>query len=267
MPFDLTAEEARRYAEDGFFARERVFDAAEVRALGAAAEQTAAAAARASAAGRPYVLDGNRFVDIDGVTVQFEHHPGSDTVRVIEPAHPFHAIWEALIDDARLVVPMRGLIGCARVALWTDKLNLKRPREGSGFRWHQDSPYWIHDCRHVDRLPNAYLALDDATVGNGCLRIVRGSHTRGCLPGTADGSQLGGFFTDPGSFDEALQVPLEVPAGSIVFFSPHVVHGSSPNQSGEPRRAWIVTYQPADQPTLKSGQVRNAGEGISAPAR
>ena len=58
---------------------------------------------------------------------------------------------------------MRELVGCERVSLFTDKLNFKRPREGSRFRWHQDSPYWAHFAPHIDQLPNVMLALDDAT--------------------------------------------------------------------------------------------------------
>jgi hypothetical protein len=259
MPFELTSEESHQYAADGFFVRESAFSAAEAGDLVDAAERTAAAAVSASRGGRAYLLDGNRFIDIDHVTVQFEHSPGSETVRVIEPAHSFDSRWEALIDDLRIVQPMRGLIGCEQIALWTDKLNLKRPREGSGFRWHQDSPYWVHDCGHVDLLPNVFVALDDASAANGCIRIVRGSHTRGCLPGTRDDSQLGGFFTDPQGFDESAQVLMEVSAGSLVFFHPHAVHGSLPNRSDMPRRAVILTYQPGGHPMLKTRQVRNAG--------
>ena len=101
------------------------------------------------------------------------------------------------------------------------------------------------------------VAFDDASEANGCLRVVRGSHRQGCLPGTSDGTQLGGFFTSPDHFDEAQQVALEVPAGSLIFFSPHAVHGSQPNQSARPRRAIVLTYQPGDQPMLKNGRVRN----------
>ncbi len=259
MSHRLSAEERQRYATDGFLVREAVLSTAELADLRDAAERTAAAAAALGDSGQIYFLDGNRFVDAEGATVQFEHQRGSTTVRVVEPAHLFDRRWEALIDDARLVDPMRGLTGSERVALWTDKLNLKRPREGSGFRWHQDSPYWIHDSAHVDRLPNVMVALDAAAEDNGCLRIVPGSHRRGCLPGTTDGSQLGGFFTDPASFDAAGQVLLEVPAGSLIFFSPHAVHGSLPNRSEKPRRALVVTYQPADHPMLKIPRIRNAG--------
>lgn len=259
MPFGLTRDEAAGYQLDGFLIRTSVFSPSELAELREAVERVAALAARMSETGRTYVLDGNRFVDVDEVTIQFEHTSASETIRVIEPVHQLDARLDALVDDPRIVQPMRGLVGCDRVALWTDKLNLKRPREGSGFRWHQDSPYWIHDSNHVDQLPNVMVVLDDATEANGCFRVVRGSHTRGCLPGTADGSQLEGFFTHPDYFDEARQVPMVAPAGSLVFFDAHSVHGSFPNRSDQPRRALVMTYQPADFAMLKSGVTRNAG--------
>ena len=259
MSFELSTEELSRYEADGFLVREAVFAVDELAELREAAEQSAATAARLCKHAKGYRLDGNRFVDVDHVTVQFEHEPKSDTVRVIEPVHQFDRRFARLIDDPRIVQPMRALVGCDRIALWTDKLNLKRPYEGSGFRWHQDSPYWVHDCAHVDQLPNVLLALDDATEENGCLRVVRGSHPRGCLSGLGDETQLGGFFTNPAEFDESQQVPMVVPAGSLIFFSPHAVHGSSPNRSSQPRRALVLTYQPGDHPTLKSGEILNVG--------
>ena len=257
----LSADEAERYARDGFLIRECAFTEQELSSLRLAAERAADAAWRLSRSGRTYVLDGNRFVDAGHVTVQFEHAAGSETIRVVEPVAELDPDLNALVDDARICEPMRDLVGSEEIALWTDKLNLKRPREGSGFGWHQDSPYWIHECRHVDHLPNVMVTLDDASEANGCFRVVRGSHKRGCLPGRADGTQLGGFYTYPDAFDARDQVPMVVAAGSLVFFSPHSVHGSLPNRSDRPRRALVMTYQPAGHPMLKSGLVRNVMGG------
>ena len=63
------------------------------------------------------------------------------------------------------------------------------------------------------------------------------SNWRGCLAGLNDGSQLGGFYTNPDLFDEAAAVPMTVPAGSLVFFDPHSVHGSYPNSAGNRRHS------------------------------
>ena len=201
------------------------------------------------------------------MTVQYEHAPGSETVRVIEPAGHLHPDLDRLLEDPRIVSPVRDILDTHEVSVWTNKLNLKRAGEGSGFGWHQDSPYWVHDSDHVDLLPNVYLAFDDASVDNGCLRIIRRSHRDGCLPGTSDGTQLGGFFTDPSCFDESDEVLLEVPAGSLVFFDPHTIHGSGPNHSEKARRAFIMTFQPAGFPMLKTGQVRNVTQADPAVNR
>ncbi len=253
----LSDDERQQWREHGFFTRAAQFDEAELAALRDAVEQAAqrAAAATRAAHSRTYFLDRKRFVDVDQATVQFEHNPGSETVRVLEPVHLFDARVDALVDDVRLTLPMQSLVRCDTLALWTTKLNLKSAA-GSGFGWHQDSPYWMHDCPHVEQLPNVMLALDPQCTDNGCFRIIRGSHKQGVLPGTADGSQLGGFYTNPRCFSLQDDVPMEVAAGTLIFFHAHTVHGSQPNTSEQARRALILTYQPGGYPTLKTGKVR-----------
>jgi len=261
---DLTPAERRAFREQGFFFREAVFSPPELAELRAAAEAVVhRAESRVKAGGARYVIDGNHYVDVQlagrAATVQLEHAPGSCTVRVIEPCHGLHPEFERLIDDPRIVAPMCGLIGTDRVALFTDKLNLKRPREGSRFQWHQDSPYWAHFCQHLDQLPNVMVTLDDADASNGCFRLIPGSHRRGMLPGRQGEGVLGPLFTHPDHFDEQSAVVAEAPAGSLVFFSPHSVHGSLPNHSDRPRRALVLTYQPPDLRLFKEDRVRNAG--------
>jgi phytanoyl-CoA hydroxylase len=257
MSFALNATETAFYSAHGYLVRESVFSPAEISELQDAAECAASRALAMADEGRSYILDQKRFIDVDRMTLQFEQTLNSDLLRVIEPVDQLDPRLTSLVSDARLADPMQQLVGSPNIALWTNKLNLKRPRQGSGFGWHQDSPYWIHDSQHVDQLPNVMLAFDEATETNGCLRVIRGSHQQGCLPGTADGSLLGGFFTSPNCFDEANQVALIVPAGSLIFFSPHVIHGSQPNHTDTSRRAIIITYQPANHPMLKTGEVRN----------
>jgi hypothetical protein len=256
----LSADERRAWDRDGFFVREAAFEGNELAALCQAAERAVESAHAALASGGDvYAIDGNRYCEAGGSTVQFEHSPGSGTIRVIEPFHHLDPLFERLIDDPRLVAPMRDLIGEPRVALFTDKLNCKRPREGSRFRWHQDSPYWTHFTPDVDRLPNVMVALDAAGAHNGCFRLIRGSHRQGTLPGLEGDGTLGPLFTDPRYFDESAQVLAEVPAGSLVFFSPHTVHGSQPNVSGAPRRAMVLTYQPGGRRMFKVDAKRDAG--------
>lgn len=264
--YGVSAAERRAWERDGFFVRPKIFASGEVQRLCEAAEQVVARAEAALRGAERYEIDGNGYAEarIAGcaATVQLEHGaPGRrGAIRVIEPFHALHPAFEALVDDARLTDPMRDLVG-GPVALFTDKLNLKRPRVGSRFGWHQDSPYWMHFCAHLDQLPNVLLALDAAAPHNGCLRLVRGSHRRGPLPGRSGEGVLGPLFTHPAHFDESAAEPIVLPAGGAVFFSPHAVHGSQPNVSDHPRRALVLTYQPAGLRMFKVDRVRNAAAG------
>jgi len=257
--YGLTAEERRAYADDGFFIRERAIREEEVGELRDAAECAVARAASGTPNSDDYLVDGNRYREAAGSTIQFEHRAGSETIRVIEPFHHLDPRLDRLIDDPRLVEPARELVGDERIALFTDKLNLKRPREGSRFRWHQDSPYWAHFFPELHRLPNVMVSLDDAHEGNGCLRVIRGSHRQGLLPGLEGQGVLGPLFTDPAGFDENEQVPVVMSAGSLAFFSPHIVHGSQPNASKALRRALVITYQPGGHPMFKVDAKRDVG--------
>ncbi|MBT5684297.1 MAG: hypothetical protein HOJ11_04770, partial [Gammaproteobacteria bacterium] len=167
LTHSLSEEELFTYRQHGYLIRECVFTVSELQDLTASVERAVVLAHDQSANGRAYQLDGKRFVDIGNTTVQFEFGDENETIRVIEPAHHLDAFLDALVEDARIVEPIKSIIGVDQVSVWTNKLNLKRAGKGSGFGWHQDSPYWIHDSDHVSLLPNVYLGFDDASVENG----------------------------------------------------------------------------------------------------
>ena len=253
----LSKEESSFYLNEGYLVRENQFSIHEVNSLRDALERAVNNAQEKAPNGKVYYLDEKKFVDVDYMTLQYEPQPSDNILKVIEPAHFLDKELYSLTQDKRITDPIRSILKEDEISLWTDKLNLKRPGSGSGFGWHQDSPYWVHDSRNVDLLPNVYLSLDDANEDNGCFRVSRASHKEGCLPGTSNGTQLGGFYTDPNCFNETDAVDLNITAGSLVFFNQHIIHGSGPNLSDQQRRAYIITYQPKDQPMLKSGEVNN----------
>jgi ectoine hydroxylase len=266
-PHAITECELEQYRADGYCLREGVIPESELEGLREAAERVVEKAeSDARAPIDDYDIDGNRYVEAGRSTVQYEHQPGSTTIRVIEPFHFLDPAFDALIADPRIVDPVCGLLGEDACALWTDKINLKRPREGSRFRWHQDSPYWSHACGHCDRLPNVMVTLDDASIENGCFRIIAGSHAGGFLPGIQDETRLGPLFTDPDAFDASREVAFEVRARSLVFFDAHTVHGSQPNRSDRKRRAMVFTYQPPGHPMFKVEGIRGLRASWSRPA-
>ena len=57
---------------------------------------------------------------------------------------------------------------------------LKPPRIGGATPWHQDEAYW--DPRYAHRAVSIWLALQPATLENGCMRFIPGSHRWPVLP-------------------------------------------------------------------------------------
>jgi ectoine hydroxylase-related dioxygenase (phytanoyl-CoA dioxygenase family) len=243
-----TSSELARYRRDGYFVRERVFAEAELARLRAAVERVHARvsdAASAEDAAEIERIDGKRYQDLLGSLVKWEWQEARADVRSMEPFLHLDAELDALVDDPRLWQPAAALCDSDALALFTDKLNFKRPG-GAPFPWHQDSPYFVFECPHVDRLASLQVYLDDATVDNGCLWMIPGSHTRGRLACFEDRGTLGRLYTDVDRvLPAAERVPIEAPAGSVIFFNGDVVHGSERNRAETSRRAFVLTYQPA----------------------
>lgn len=111
-----------------------------------------------------------------------------------------------------------------------------------GQAWHQDEFYIPTRDRS---LTGAWIAMDDATVENGCLWVIPGSHKRGVLwemflhdDRRFDCSAEARGW--PWSNDEA--VPVEVKAGSIVFFNGYTLHRSLPNTAVSGFRRSLVNH-------------------------
>jgi ectoine hydroxylase-related dioxygenase (phytanoyl-CoA dioxygenase family) len=243
-----TDEELARFRRDGYFVRERVFGPSELTRMRADVENVHARVSEAAAAAdatRIERIDGKRYQELLGSLVKWEWQEARADVRSMEPFLHLDSALEGLVDDPRLWQPAAALCGADRLALFTDKLNFKRPG-GAEFPWHQDSPYFAFDCPHVDRLVSLQVYLDDATVENGCLWMIPGSHARGRLPCFEDRGTLGRLYTDvERALPGAEHVPIAAPAGSVIFFHGDVVHGSRRNETSSDRRAFVLTYQPA----------------------
>ena len=115
----LNKQELEQWRADGYFVRHGVFSHAEVSALRKAVDTAATKADSWAQYGKTYMLDGKRFVDRHQCTMQYEHKPGSTTLRVVEPINLLDRRIDQLVDDPRLVVPMQSLVGSPNLSLWT----------------------------------------------------------------------------------------------------------------------------------------------------
>lgn len=130
------------------------------------------------------------------------------------------------------------------IALWNSSFFAKPARVGSRTPWHEDGEYWpmrpLATC-------TVWIAIDAATIKNGCLEVIRGSHKGQRLrkhqinngPGLALNQEL-----PPTEYDGSQAVPLEMEAGQMSLHDVYLVHGSEPNHSDNPRRGMTLRFMP-----------------------
>jgi phytanoyl-CoA hydroxylase len=158
--------------------------------------------------------------------------------------HKISPLMRQAMSHSRVVEVLRALIGPDIKSMQTMLFVKKAGKPGQA--WHQDE-YFIPTR---DRsLCGAWIALDDATVENGCMWMHPGSHAPGALYRMRP-------HGDPrfDSADEAWDhpyegqdgAPVELKAGGVAFFNGYVLHRSLPNRAaGGFRRALVTHYMSA----------------------
>jgi ectoine hydroxylase-related dioxygenase (phytanoyl-CoA dioxygenase family) len=244
----LTAGEREQYERDGYLVRRNVFSADEIEAMGSAIERVCAQlVARKDRSGKKVQVSSfSVFEQFWAESVVIKWEP-SDPNR-LKGLEPFAHLDPYLTEVAKhrgFIEPMRDLVGCEDVALFTEKLNLKRASGGGGFAPHRDFPYWEQPAEQPERLVTAWVALDDADAENGALEVLPGSHLLEAVPHRKSEKLFESFEVDTERFDTSAMRTVRARAGDVVFFGPFLVHRSANNRSTRDRRALLYTYQPA----------------------
>lgn len=137
-------------------------------------------------------------------------------------------------------------IGYRQPQLWQTMYIFKQPQIGGEVRWHQDASYLIAEDPGV---VGCWVALEDADRSNGCLWVQPGGHESPLreIFTVSPESPCGALrkLDDTPWPDESTAVPLEVSAGSVVFFNDRMPHFSSRNLSGRSRQAFTMHFADA----------------------
>ncbi len=162
----------------------------------------------------------------------------------ISTAHLKHGRVYDLLTDPRIVDLVSDLLGPDIVA-WGSHFFCKLPQDGQRVAWHQDASYWpLTPSKTV----TVWLAVDDADVGNGCMRFLTGSHHFGHLtyrPSTPDEHNvLDQTVDNPLQYGSPVDVALK--AGQVSIHSDLLLHGSEANTSERRRCGLTLRYCAAD---------------------
>ena len=235
----LSEEQIQSFRENGFLNYGRVLTDEQLAALRASLDRVLSGKSEASPEALRNIGGGDQAVVVQVVNVW-----------EAEPAFREHLSHET-------IVPMAAqLMGTDTVRVWHDQMQLKPAHIGGPTVWHQDHPYW--PVIQPADLVSAWVALEDATIENGAMSMVRRSHTWGQY----DGGTIGinedyspahnPAFLPEGEIVEV--VPCEVKAGGVVFHHCRTWHGAPANHSDKPRPAIAVHYMPGWTRYEPSGQ-------------
>jgi ectoine hydroxylase-related dioxygenase (phytanoyl-CoA dioxygenase family) len=146
-----------------------------------------------------------------------------------------------LVRHPRLLEAVSQIIG-PDVLLWSCGFFIKEPGSKSYVSWHQDLNYWGLDG---DREVTAWYALTPATVENGCMRFVAGSHRRRNVP-HVDSFAKDNLLTRGQEIavevDERSAIDVLLRAGEVSFHHGHVFHASGPNTTPARRVGLAIRY-------------------------
>jgi ectoine hydroxylase-related dioxygenase (phytanoyl-CoA dioxygenase family) len=221
----LSDEQVRFFHEHGYLAGVRVLSDAQVGALREELES---------------LMNPNH--PAHQLFYEFHSNESTDPSTVL-----FHALgaWRAapgfhdLLWNPAVVAPASQLLN-GPVRFWHDQLFCKPSRHGGVVAWHQDYSYWTRTepMAHL----TCWIALDDATVENGCLQYVPGSHRWDLLPKPALAGTMDAIQSVLSDEQKAAFAPVavELPRGFAAFHHPLMLHGSSANRSDRQRRGTVL---------------------------
>jgi ectoine hydroxylase-related dioxygenase (phytanoyl-CoA dioxygenase family) len=201
----------------------------------------------------------------DGRDLWYEYHSNEsgDPNNVL-----FHALgaWRLrpgfhdVLWNPAFTVPASQLLD-GPVRFWHDQLFCKPAHHGGVVAWHQDYSYWTR-TKPMAHL-TCWIGLDDATVDNGCIQYVPGSHTWDLLPVTGLADDMDAIQTVLTDEQKAQFKPvaIELKAGEAAFHHPLMVHGSYENRTERPRRAMVINVI---RDGVKSAKNETLLEGVPA---
>ncbi len=145
-----------------------------------------------------------------------------------------------LILDQRLGKIAAELSGVEGMRLWHDQALIKQPW-GNPTGWHLDNPYWSFSSRQSTSI---WLALDDATLQNGCLYFIPGTHKTARWDNPGIGANIGDLFRAYPEWKDLEAVPVPMKAGSCSFHNALLAHGAGANMTPRFRRAMTAGFMP-----------------------
>ena len=227
MNTTLTPQQISSYQQDGFALHRNFLSAGEVTELKAAVLQCVAEMGKTKVAG-----GGANLQDPEG------YYKGVFTQRL--------NLWRISPTVKRYMLsPQLGgmlcqLEGVKGMRVWHDQTLIKEPF-GNPTAWHLDNPYWSFYSRHAISI---WIALEEATLENGCMWFIPGSHKLATYENVGIGQNLADLFKIYPKMAETDPVSGPMQPGDCSFHNGLCAHGAGANMTRKRRIAMTCAYMP-----------------------
>ncbi|HZT43229.1 MAG TPA: phytanoyl-CoA dioxygenase family protein [Chthonomonadaceae bacterium] len=245
----FTPEQVEKFHRDGYLKFGRVIETAEVERLREALDRVMA--------------EERTREDYSSLPPEFAygHDRRGEDRQDVRAIHQFVNMWKVdseyrqVIHNARITGAIRELMGVERIRLWHDQVISKPPGDNAHFSCHHDFYFWPLDR---PTMITCWLALDDATVENGCMHVIPGSHRDPRFqpvdcdlsedihlsPAPMGPGEPGSLYQEVRAWMPEKAVPVELRAGECMFHHCLNYHMTPRNTTDRQRRAFVMIYMP-----------------------
>jgi ectoine hydroxylase-related dioxygenase (phytanoyl-CoA dioxygenase family) len=232
MRMELRAGEIAFYRENGYMVMQDFLTPAEVERWRVAVDRAV------TARGEQMLPDRTNVAGEDPQSKVSTYYDKVFTQRVnLWQSDP--AIKQLIIDEGigKLATELADVDG---IRMWHDQALIKQPF-ANPTAYHLDGPNWSFTS--ADGL-SIWVPLDDATVENGCMWYLPGSHKSRKLDNFFVANEIGAIFDHYPEWRGLSPVPAPVKAGGCIWHSGLIAHGAGANMTNGFRRAMTAAFMP-----------------------
>lgn len=232
--YEIDEAERATFLDQGFVHLPGVLSEAEIAAIEVVYDQFLR---------RQIEVPGKDYCDMAG---DYGRDPADFSIVNVMVPRRYYPAWQENVYERRTQAIAHQLLG-EGMSIDYDQLLAKQPyKDDAVFAWHQDMAYWPDTPDR--RTSTFWLAIDDSTLENGCMRFVPATNKEARLRphapvfgGRGTSHALGTELLDD---DVVVSVPID--RGDCTVHNERVMHGSGGNLTPGYRRAYVLAYRSED---------------------
>ena len=203
------------------------------------------------------VFEASKFARLKAIFEEDLEQYGEDGLDVIHFRDA--RLLEFLLSDEvlDLIEPVVG----PNIGLWSSHFISKPAGIGKATPWHEDSSYWNGRISTMEGICTVWLAIDEATPENGCMKVIPRTHNGGFSEYEEVDASANIFDTQirPELIDENQAVYFALQPNECSLHEARLIHGANANTSTKRRAGYTMRYFPTS--TLIYPE-KNEGHGV-----